>query len=93
MGISVCRVDLENTILHLQHGNIESPVTKNDRFLSTIETVSKDSGCRLVDHPEDLKASKLTSILSCLTLSVIEVCGHSNDSMAMDQLSLGLTGR
>ena len=50
--------------MHLQDGIIECPATKivdgNDRILGTMESVSKGSGCRLIDHRKDLKTGNLT---------------------------------
>jgi hypothetical protein len=64
---------------------ISAIVDCNDGVLHTIETVSKGSSCRLIDHSEDLQPSNLTCVLSCLTLGIIEVYRDGDDSMAMNR--------
>ena len=87
--MAICQLDLENALLHLQDGDIECPATKivdsNDRILRTIETVSKGSSCRLIDHMKDLETGNLTGVLYRLTLCIIEVRRHSDYSMATNQ--------
>ena len=87
--MAICRLDLENALLHLQDGDIECPATKivdgNDRILRMIKTVSKGSSCTLIDHTKDLETGNLTSILCHLMLRIIEVHRHSDYSMATNQ--------
>ena len=87
--MAICQLDLENALLHLQDGDIECPATKivdgNDRTLRTIETISKSSSCRLIDHTKDLETGNLTGVFCRLTLRIIEVRRHSDYSMATNQ--------
>lgn len=83
MGVTVGRLDLENTLLHLKDRDIESTTTQvvdsNHRGLVLVETIGKSSGSRLVDDTKDFKTSDRASILGSLTLRVVEVSRDSDD--------------
>lgn len=86
VGVTVNRLDLKYTLLHLQKGDIESSSTKivdsdNTRVI-VVYTVCKGSRCLLVDDMENFETSNLTNILRCLTLGIIEVSRNSHDGMA-----------
>ena len=49
--------------------------------LHLIESIGYSSSCWLIDNSAYLETSNRSSIHSCLLLSVIEVCGHSNDRL------------
>ncbi|ROW15263.1 hypothetical protein VPNG_02959 [Cytospora leucostoma] len=95
VGVTVGGLDLENTVLDLQHGDIESTTTKivdSDNTVSLLlETVGQSSSGRLVDDTENVKAGDLTGILGSLTLGVVEVGGDGNDGVldGLAEVSLG----
>lgn len=83
MGVTVGGLDLENTLLHLKDGDIESTTTQvvdsNHRGIVLVEAIGKSSGSRLVDDTKNLKTCDGTSILGSLTLRVVEVSRDSDD--------------
>ena len=89
MGVTIGGLDLEDTLLHLQNGDIEGSsseiVDSNDRVVAAVKTVSEGSGGGLVDDTEDLETSDLTGILGSLTLGVVEV-GRNGDDCVVDLL-------
>ena len=85
VSVTVGRLDLEDTLLDLQNGDIEGTTTKivdsNDTVSLLLQTIGKGSGSRLVDDTEDVKTSNLTGILGSLTLGVVEVGGNGDDGV------------
>ena len=85
MSVTIGSFDLENTFLDGEERYIESTTSKieneNVSLLSllSIKTVSNGSGCWLVDDSQHVDTSDGTSILSGLSLSIIEVSWHSDD--------------
>ena len=70
--------NFEDTVVDGKERYIKSTTTKvvddDLRFSALlVETIGDGGGGRLVDDTEDLKTGNSTSILGCLTLSVIEV--------------------
>lgn len=80
-------LDLEDTLLDGQEGDIEGTTTQvEDKDVALtlgllVKTVGDGSGSRLVDDTEDVEAGNETSVLGSLTLRVVEVCGNSDDSV------------
>jgi hypothetical protein len=87
VGVSGSRLDLEDTLLDGQEGDIEGTTTQvedEDVALTgglLVETVGNGRGGGLVDDTKDVEAGNQTSILGSLTLRVVEVCGDGDDSV------------
>ena len=90
-------LDLKDTFLNGQERHIESSSAKvEDEDVAfalhlLVETVGDSSRSGLVYDTEDLKAGNRTSVLSCLTLSVVEVGRDGDDSVGdlPTEVSLG----
>jgi hypothetical protein len=96
VGVTVGGLDLEDTVLDLQNGDIEGTTTKivdGDNAVGLLlETVGECGSGRLVNDTEDVEARNLTSILGRLTLGVVEV-GRDSDNSVLDRLGeIGLGG-
>lgn len=83
MGVSVGRLHLEDSLLHLKDRNIEgssSEIVNGDNGrLGSLKTVGKGGGGRLVNDSKDLKTGDGSGVLSSLSLGVIEVGGDGDD--------------
>jgi len=97
MSVTVGSLDLEDTVLNGEEGDIESATTKiedEDVFLTLtlfVETVSDSGSGGLVDDSLDVETGDLTSILGGLTLGVIEVSGYSDNSLGDGLAEVGLS--
>jgi len=98
MGVTSSGLNVEDTTLDREEGDIESTTTKieNENVLLILgltgtKTVSNSSGSGLVDDTEDVKTRNGTSVLGSLTLSVVEVGGDSDDSLLDLLANLGLS--
>ena len=84
-SVTVGSLDLKDTTCDLKDGDIEGATTKvvdsNDLAISLVETEGKGGSSRLVDDSLDLKVGDLTSILGSLSLRIVEVSRHSDDSL------------
>ena len=92
------RLDLEDTLLNGQEGNIESTATQveNEDIALTldllVETVGDGGSSGLVNDTEDVKAGNETGVLGSLTLRVVEV-GRDRDNGVVDGTTeVGLGG-
>jgi hypothetical protein len=98
VSVSGCGLDLEDTLLDCQKGDIEGTTTKiedEDIALTLdllVEAVGNGGGSRLVDDTEDVKASNETGVLGSLTLRVVEVGGDSDDSVVDGATKVSLSG-
>jgi hypothetical protein len=96
VSVTVGGLDLEDTLLDLEDGDIESTTTEivdSDNTVSLLlHTVGKSGGSRLVNDTEDVQAGNLTSILGGLTLGVVEVGRDSNDGVLARLAEVGLSG-
>jgi hypothetical protein len=96
VGVTVGGLDLEDTLLDLKDGDIEGTTTEivdgDDTVSLLLHTVGKSSSGRLVHDTENVQAGNLTSILGSLTLRVVEVGGHSNNSVLNGLAEVGLGG-
>jgi hypothetical protein len=87
MSVAISSFDLEDTFLNGEEGDIESTTTKiEDKDISLllgflVESISDSCSSRLVDDSKNVEASNSTSILSGLSLGVIEVSWDSDDSI------------
>jgi len=85
VGVTVGRLDLKHTLLHLKDGNIECSTSEivngNDGRVLLVETVGEGGGGGLVDNTEDVETGDRTSVLGRLTLRVVEVGGDSDDGV------------
>lgn len=83
VSVSVSRFDLEDSLLHLQDGHVESSTAQvvdgDDRAVGLVETVSESGSSRLVDHSEHFKTGNGTSVLGRLTLRIVEVGRNGDD--------------
>jgi hypothetical protein len=96
VGITVGGLDLEDTLLDLQNGDIESTTTQivdSDNTVSLLlKTVGKSGSGGLVNNTENVQTGNLTSILGGLTLRVVEISGDSNDGVLDGLAEVGLGG-
>ena len=81
MSVTSCCLDLEDAIIDCQERDIKSSSTKivdNDLTFvtSAVETVCDGGGGWLVHHSNDIQAGDGASILSGLSLVVIEIGGY-----------------
>mmetsp|Transcript_11327 Transcript_11327/g.16686 ORF Transcript_11327/g.16686 Transcript_11327/m.16686 type:complete len:212 (+) Transcript_11327:1267-1902(+) len=99
MGISIGSKNLKYTIVDGQKSNIESSTTKIENkniglSSSLVHTVSNGGSGRLIDNTLNLHTGDGTSILSCLTLGIVEVSRNSHngvlDILSKEGLSSGL---
>jgi len=87
VGVTSSGLDLEDTLLDGEKGDIEGSTTEIEDENVTltldllVETVSDSSGGRLVDDTEDVEASNQTGILGSLTLGIVEVCWDGDDGV------------
>jgi hypothetical protein len=95
VGVTVGRLDLEDTVLDLQDRDIESTTTKivdGDHAVSLLlQTIGKSGSSGLVDDTENVETSDLTGVLGALALGIVEVSGNSDDGVldGLGQVGLG----
>lgn len=96
VSVTVGGLDLEDTLLDLQNGDIESTATKivdGDHTVSLLlETVGEGSSSGLVNNTENVQTGNLTGILGGLTLGVVEVSGNGNNGILNGLAKVGLSG-
>ncbi|KAF3068827.1 hypothetical protein CFAM422_007852 [Trichoderma lentiforme] len=96
VGVTVGGLDLEDTVLDLQDGDIESTTTKivdGDNAVGLLlKTVGQGGSGRLVDDTEDVETGNLTGVLGALTLSIVEVSGNGNNGVLDGLRQVGLGG-
>ena len=86
MSVTVGGLDFENTFFNSKKWNIKSTTSKiedqNISLLSVlfIETISNGGSSRLINNSENVETRDGTSILSCLSLRVIEISRDCYDS-------------
>ncbi|PON56605.1 Glutamate dehydrogenase, NAD-specific [Parasponia andersonii] len=89
LSVTSCSLYFKYTLFNCQQGHIKSPTTQiNDLNILLpntsglfIKTMSNGGRSRLIDDTHNIQASNDTSILSSLTLTVIEVSRDSNNSV------------
>jgi hypothetical protein len=86
VGITVGRLDLEDTIAEVEQRHVEGPAAEieNENGLLGalfVEAVGQRCGGRLVDDAEDLESRDLSGLLGGLALSVVEVGGNRDDRL------------
>ena len=76
---------LEDTVVNCEDRDIKGATTEiednNVLLVLLVKTVGDSSSGRLVDNTEDLESSDRSSVLSSLSLGVIEVSGHGNNGI------------
>lgn len=96
VGVTVGGLDLEDTVLDLQDGDIESTTTKivdGDNAVGLLlKTIGQGGSGRLVDDTEDVETGNLTGVLGALTLSIVEVSGNGNNGVLDGLRQVGLGG-
>jgi hypothetical protein len=96
VGVTVRGLNLENTLLNFENGDIEGTTTKivdGDNAVSLLlKTVSKGSGGGFVNDTEDVETGDLTGVLGGLTLGVVEVGRDSNNSILDGLAEVVLSG-
>lgn len=84
-GIAIGSLDFENTASDFEEGDIESTSTQivdcNHLAISLIKTESEGGSGGLIDDSLDLQVGDLASIFSRLSLGVVEVSRHGDDSL------------
>ena len=87
MGVAVGGLDLEDTVLNSEEGDIESSSSEIEdknvafSFSLLVETVGNSSGGGLVDNALDVETRDGSGVLGGLTLGVVEVSGNSHDGV------------
>jgi len=96
MSVTVGGLDLEDTVLDLQDGDIESTTSQivdSDNVVGgLVKTVGKSGRGRLVDDTEDVQTGDLTGVLGGLTLGVVEVSWDGDDGVLDVLAHVGLGG-
>lgn len=98
MSVTSGGLDLEDTLLDGQEGNIESTTTQvedEDVALALdllVKTVGNSGGGRLVDNTEHVEAGNETGILGGLALRVVEVGGDRDNGVVDGATEVGLGG-
>ncbi len=96
MGVAGSGQNLDDALADVQDGYIEgtaAQVIDHDLLvLFLVNTVSQSSCGGLVDDTLDVQTGNLTGVLGGLTLGVVEVCGHGDNSLGdlLAQISLGV---
>ena len=77
---------LEHAVAELQHGHVEGAAAQVEDedllvMVDLVEAVSQSRSRRLVDDAQDLQTGDLTGVLGGLTLSVVKVSRHGDDSL------------
>lgn len=92
MGVTSGRLDLEDTVLDGEDRDIKGTTAKiedEDVALGTdllVKTVGNGGRSRLVDDAQDVETGNDTGVLGGLTLRVVEVSGHCDNSV-LDRLA------
>jgi len=87
VSVTVSGFDFKDTVFDSEEGHIESATTEieNEHIAFAlsllVETVSDSSSGGLINDTLDVEASDLTGILGSLTLRVVEIGGHSDNSV------------
>ena len=86
MGVTGSSLDLEDTVVDSQDGNIESTTTEivddDLAFLvGLVQTVGEGGGGGLVDDTENVETGDGTSVLGGGTLGIVEVGGDGDDGV------------
>jgi hypothetical protein len=95
MGVTGSSLDLEDTVVDSQDGDIESTTTEivddDLAFLvGLVQTVGEGGGGGLVDDTENVETGDGTSVLGGGTLGVVEVGGDGDDGVGDLLTEVGL---
>ena len=94
VSVSSCGLNLENSIIDAENGDIKSTTSKVEdedivltRFsLLVVEAIGNGSSCWLINNPHDIEASNNSSIFGGLPLRIVEV-GWNCDDHILDRLT------
>ena len=86
VGITVGSFYFEDTVTEFEHGYIVGTTTAVEDYnlhilVGLVEAISQGSCSRLVDNTAYVETCDLAGFLSSLTLRVVEVCRHGDDSI------------
>jgi hypothetical protein len=87
MGVTVGGLNLENTVLNGEEGDIEGTTSKIEDengfllFDLFVETVGNGGSGGLVDDSLDVESGNRSGILGSLSLGIVEVSGDGNDGV------------
>ena len=93
--IAIGRFDFKNAIANFENGDVESTtaqVINGDCARALfVQAISESCSSRLIDDTQHFKTGNLASILGGLTLCIVEISWHSNDSLCdrLTQIGLG----
>jgi len=96
VSVTSSGLDLEDTLLDGQEGNIEGTTTQIEdedvalTLLLLVKTIGNGGSSGLVDDTEDVQTGNETGVLGSLTLRVVEVGGDSDDSVVDGATEVGL---
>ncbi|KAH3669579.1 hypothetical protein OGATHE_002391 [Ogataea polymorpha] len=94
VSVTIGGLDLKDTVVNVQDGDIEGTSTQvehgDDVGVSLLQTVSQSSSSRFVDNSGNVQTNNSTCVLGGLSLSVVEVCWNSHDSVLDRFTKVGL---
>ena len=94
--VTIGCLDLEHTSRDFENGDVEGSsseiINGEDFTVSLVQTEGESGSSRLIDDSLDLKVGDLASVLGSLSLGVIEVSRHSDDSFLADTAQVALSG-
>jgi len=85
VGVTIGSLDLEDTVIDGQEGNVESSTTQveNQNVALTsslfVKAISNSGGSWLVNDSLNIQTGNGTSVFSCLSLGIIKVSRHSDN--------------
>lgn len=95
-GISVGGLDLEDSVVDFENGDIESTTSQivdGDNFsLVLIHSVSQGGSGWLVDDSENIESGDFSGVLGSLSLGVIEVGWDGDDGLRAWLSEVGISG-
>lgn len=91
MGVTGSSLDLEDSLLDGEEGDIKGPATQIENknvllFTLLVEAVRNSGGGGLVNNTKYIESGNTSGILGSLTLRVVEVSRHG-DNRVLDLLS------
>ena len=98
MGVTVGGLNIEDTFINGEDGDIEGTTTEIEDEDVTfagvllVETVRNSGSGGLVDDSENLHAGDGTGILGGLSLGIVEVSGHSDNGVVDLSTEVSLSG-
>ena len=85
MRVTRSRQHLNHVVTHLEDGNVEGAAAEivdcNGLVRLLVQPVGERRGSRLIDDALHFESSDLAGVLGRLTLAIVEVSRHSDDSL------------